>query len=144
MNDPCVTIPRGVQQQQLVTLADHLTVELVVCGRCATHVQHRRNPANELLDRGTGQQIRVLYQKLSLFGLKGQLPDHRTDDRAGCLRATIEDEDRLFEDVLVVPTLPVSPQRDQVVTWFGPPLSINAKVTSAHSCITGMMPGCVA
>ena len=121
LEGPRVAVGRGVQQEQLVALVELLTVELVVVGDGPAHVEHRRDPADELLDRGRRQQLGALDEQSPLVGLERELADHRADHRAGRLGAAVEDEDRLLEDVAGVPALGCGPDRDEVVTRLGAP-----------------------
>ena len=59
LEGPGVTVGRRVQQEQLVALADLLAVELVVVRRRAAHVEHRRDPADELLHGRGGQELGI-------------------------------------------------------------------------------------
>ena len=115
---PRVTVGRRVQQEQLVAGVDLLAVELVVVGRRAAHVQHRRDPADELLDRRGGQELRICRsssRRCSGCSASSRIIEPMT---VRCrLGAAVENEDRLVEHVLGVPAFGVGPQRDQVVAW---------------------------
>src|SRR5215469_3237828 len=88
-----VTVGRPVQQHDLVAGTDLLAVPVMGARRRAAHVQDRGHPADELLDRGRGEQPGALDQDLPLARLEGQLTDHRPDDRPRGLRAAVQDED---------------------------------------------------
>ena len=61
------------------------------------------------------------------------------------LAPTVENENRLLEHVLVVPTFLVGPQRDQVVPWLDPSAFLDQRQRDLGPLLHhGDDPGCVA
>ncbi len=74
-----VAIGRGVEQDQVLALAQGLAVELHVLEHGAPHVVHGRGPADHLFDRLLGE-IRVLAEQVELVGVL-QERGHAAGDR---------------------------------------------------------------
>ena len=110
---------------------DRLAVQLVGLGRGPTHVEDRRDPPDELLDRGGADPGRVLDEQLRAgrAGAPARRQIAPITVRVG-LGATVEHEERLVHDLAVVERshravgeldLGVRPHRDEVVARLDPP-----------------------
>jgi hypothetical protein len=92
-----IAIGGSVEQQELIVGLQMLAVPLEVAHDHPTHVQDGRDSANELLGCGRGQQLGTFVLDASLLRVQGEIADHRSDDSARGLRATVEEEDGLVE-----------------------------------------------
>ena len=119
LEHPLVAIGRRVHEQHLVADSQLLSVEGVVFGDRATHVEDGGDPANELLDTRVAEDGRVVEELLALLGPHGELTYDRTDHRARGLGAAVEQQDALRQDLLVGPgpavDLGADPCRDEIV-----------------------------
>ncbi len=85
-----IAVGRRVHEDDLLALLDRLAADLVVARRHPTHVEHRRDPADELL--GGDGHVGAVAQQLVLVGTRRQLEDRARDHRACRLGATVEEE----------------------------------------------------
>src|SRR3954452_3060907 len=112
-----VAVRRRVHQDHLLALADRLATDLVVAVGHPAHVEHRCDPADELLDRHG--HVGTVAEQLVLLGSRRELEDGAGDDRAGGLRAAVEQQQAVADDRIETDGLAVDrcrrPDRHDVV-----------------------------
>ncbi len=102
VEDGLVAVGRGVEEEQLLALADGGVAQLDVAGGRAGHVLDGRHPAQHLLDRTGQQAFGVGGQAGQLLGPGQQLLHAAADDVARRLVAADEDEQGLVDERGVV------------------------------------------